>query len=230
VRFAAYVLPGDIAGNPAWVVPLVAGLLLTLPRWRDFLFAWVYAGATLVFIFAVHWDSRYFASTVPLWALVTALGAAWLAEALGPLPLAGRLRGGHVLAGALVILLGVQTEATRRVVREFRPGEIAAARALAPELRARLRPDESAMVVTTSLYSWFADRPTVHLVIADEANFLATVRRLKVRVAALPTSRLEQFAARYPGGHLPAALVFERADPALDVTVFSVQEPGRQGP
>ena len=72
-----------------------------------------------------------------------------------------------MLAFALVILLGVQTEATRRAVAEFRPGEIDAARALAPELRGRLKPDESAMVVTTSFYSWFADRPTVHLVIAD---------------------------------------------------------------
>ena len=225
VRFGAYVLPGDIAGNPAWVAPLVAGLLLTLPRRREFAFAWVYAGTTLLFIFAVHWDSRYFTSTVPLFALFTALGAAWLAEALGPLALAGPLRGRHVLAGALVILLGVQTEATRRAVREFRPGEIEAARALGPELRERLRPDESAMVVTTSFYSWFADRPTVHLVIADEPNFLATVRRLKVRVAALPTSRLAQFAARFPGGRLPAELVFERSDPALDVTLFSVRDP-----
>jgi 4-amino-4-deoxy-L-arabinose transferase-like glycosyltransferase len=225
VRFAAYALPGDIAGNPAWVLPLVAGLALSLPRKRELAFAWIYLGITMALVFAVLWDSRYFASTVPLWSLFTAMGAAWIAGALGELPLAGRLRGRHLLAGALVILLAVQTEAARRAVADLKPGEIGAARALAPELQRRLKPDESVMVVTTSFYSWFADRPTVHLVIADEPDFLATMRRLKVRLAALPSSRLGQFAARFPGGRLPAALVLERSDPTLDVTLFSVREP-----
>jgi len=227
VRFVAYALPGDIAGNPAWVLPLVAGLALSLQRKRELAFAWVYLGVTTALVFAVLWDSRYFASTVPLWSLFTALGAAWIARALGTLPLGGRLRGRHLLAGAMVILLAVQTEAARRAVADLKPGEIGAARALASELRGRLAPNQSVMVVTTSFYSWFADRPTVHLVIADEAGFLATVRRLNVRLAALPTSRLEQFAARYPGGRLPSVLVFERSVPALDVTVFAVREPPR---
>ena len=224
VRFTAYALPNDIAGNPAWVIPLVVGLLLAAGRWREFAFAWVYLGSTLALVFAVLWDSRYFASTVPLWALFTAFGATFLARTLGPLPLSGRLRGVHVLAGALAILLAVQTVAARRALIGLRQPEIEAARALAPELRERLAPDESAMVVTTSFYSWFADRPTVHLVIADEPAFRATIRRLKVRVAALPTSRLAVFAARFPGGRLPPELVLERSDPALDVTVFSVRE------
>ena len=64
----------------------------------------------------------------------------------------------------------------------------------------------------------------MHLVIADEPDFRATIRRLKVRMAALPTSRLAVFAARFPGGRLPPELVLERSDPALDVTVFSVRE------
>jgi hypothetical protein len=225
VRFAIYVVPGDLSGNPAWVVVLVAGALLTLSRPREFAFAWIYVAMTLLLVFAVTWDSRYFASIVPLWALSTALGAVWIARALGPLELPGRLQGRHVLAAALVLLLGVQIAAARRAVADFRPGEIDAARAMAPELRARLAPDESAMVVTTSFYSWFADRPTVHLVIADEPEFVATLRRLNVKVAALPTSRLSQFAARYPGGRLPPELVFERSDPALDVTLFTVREP-----
>jgi len=148
VRFAAYALPGDIAGNPAWVLPLVAGLALSLRR--DLAFAWIYLGTTMVLVFAVLWDSRYFASTVPLWSLFTAVGAAWIARALGALPLAARLRGRHLLAGALVILLAVQTEAARRAVEGLKPGEIGAARALAHELRRRLQPDESVMVVTTS--------------------------------------------------------------------------------
>ena len=224
-RFAAYALPNDVAGNPAWVAVLGAGLLLSLARRRDFAFAWVYIGMTVTLVFAVLWDSRYFASTVPLWALFTAHGAAWLTRAIGGLPLAGRLKGAHLLAVGLVVLIAVQTEAARRAVRDVRPPEVEAARALAPELRARLAPDESAMVMTTSFYSWFADRPTVHLVIAGEPDFAATVRRLKVRMAVLPTDRLEQLAARYPGGHLPPELVFERSDPALGVTLFTLREP-----
>ena len=41
----------------------------------------------------------------------------------------------------------------------------------------------------------------------------------------LPTSRLALFASRFPGGRLPSELVFERADSALDVTVFTVRDP-----
>jgi hypothetical protein len=53
--------------------------------------------------------------------------------------------------------------------------------------------------------------------------------RLKVRWAALPTSRLAEFAARYPGGVLPRALVFDHADSVRDVTVFAVR-PGAGAP
>jgi len=59
-------------------------------------------------------------------------------------------------------------------------------------------------------------------VIADEPRFDAAMRRLKVRWAALPTSQLHEFAARYPGGALPRSLVYDHADSTLDVTVFSV--------
>jgi hypothetical protein len=61
-------------------------------------------------------------------------------------------------------------------------------------------------------------------VIADDARFAEVVRRLKVRWAALPTSRIPQFAARYPGGHLPAALVVHHVDPQRDITVFQVRD------
>jgi 4-amino-4-deoxy-L-arabinose transferase-like glycosyltransferase len=230
MRFGVYALPNDIAGNPAWLVALFAGLVLAAARWREFSFAWVYLGLTLAMVFAVLWDSRYFASTIPLWALFTALGSEWLARAIAPLRLAGRVRGAHLLAGALVILIGVQAAIARRTLTGLRQPEIEAARALAPVLRERLGPDEAAMVITTSFYSWFSDRPTVHLVIAGEPEFLATVRRLKVRLAVLPTSRLAQLAARYPGGRLPSMLVPERSDPALDVTLFSVREPAGAAP
>ena len=49
------------------------------------------------------------------------------------------------------------------------------------------------------------------------------MHRLKVRWAALPTSRLSEFAARYPEGALPRTLTFDHADSALDVTIFRVQ-------
>ena len=94
-------------------------------------------------------------------------------------------------------------------------------------LAAHLARDEAVMVVTTSFYSWFADRNSVHLVIADDAGFAATVRRFKVRYAALPSSRLVEFAARYPGGHLPAMLVLDHVDPQRDVTVFRVEDAAR---
>jgi hypothetical protein len=163
---------------------------------------------------------------VPLWALATALGAAWLARPLADLELWGPLRGRHLLAAALAALCVVQTADARRDVGRLQPPEIEAARAEAPFLRARLAPDESVMVLTTSLWSWYLDRPSVHLVIADEARFLATVRRLKVRWAALPTSRIPTLAARFPGGRLPRALRLHHADPARDVTVFRVVDPG----
>jgi hypothetical protein len=122
-----------------------------------------------------------------------------------------------------------QLNVARQWVRRFEPPESAAAIALAPELRRRLAPAESAMVMTTSLYAWFADRPTVHLVIADSTRFHETLRRLKVRMAVLPTGRLTEFAARFDGGRLPRELVFERNEPTLGVTVFRVELPGATG-
>jgi hypothetical protein len=113
----------------------------------------------------------------------------------------------------------------RQSVRRFFNPEAPAAIALAPELRSRLAPDESVMVMTTSTYAWFADRPSVHLVISDSTRFADTVRRLKVRMAVLPTARLGEFAARFEGGRLPAVLVLERTEPELGVTVFRVTDP-----
>lgn len=224
VRFAIHTLPEQLAGNPLWVLPFGAGLVLGLARWRDLLFAFAYLGVTMLFIFAVNWDSRYFASTVPLWSLFVALGAIWIARPLAPLRLLGPLMGRHLLLSALIVASGVQTEAARREVARYVAPETGAARAEAAFLHAHLAPGEAAMVVTTSFYSWFADRPTVHLVIADDEQFMETVRRLKVRWAALPISRLSEFAARYPGRRLPRALVLDHENPALDVSVFAVRD------
>jgi hypothetical protein len=221
-RFCVYAMPGDILGNPVWIVPLVAGTLFALRRGWRFLPLWLYTGATVLFIFAINWDARYWASTVPFWALLTAMGAAWIARTLGPYPVAGPVRGVHVLIVAMAITFAVQADGTRRRVAHFLAPEVDAAIAEAPFLRTHLAPDEAVMAVTTSFYSWFADRPSVHLVIADRERFEATLRRLKVRYAALPTSRLAEFAARYPGGKLPESLTLDHEDPRHDVTVFRV--------
>jgi hypothetical protein len=205
------------------MVPLAAGVLLSLARWRQWLFAYLQIGLTLTFIFAVNWDARYFASAVPLWCALTAPGAVWLARTLGPAPLLGRLRGAHLLAAILAVLVLLQAVAAWRIVVHQGTGtENAAARAEAPFLRAHLEPDEAVMALTTSFYAYWADRPAVYIPIADTPRFMEVVRRLKVRYAAFPTSALAMLAARYPDGRLPATLVFDHANDADDVTVFRV--------
>ncbi len=228
-RFAVFVLPRDIAGNPVWLPALGVGVLLSLGRWRSFITPWAYVVPTLLFIFAVHWDSRYFTASLPFWAMLTAVGAVWIARALGDRPVWGPVRGRHVLLAAAVIASAIQIETARRTVARLLSPEIEAAIAEAPFLKSRLAPDEAVMVVTTSFYSWFADRPSVHLVIADEARFAETVRRLRVRYAALPTSRLAEFAERFPERRLPGILTVDHEDPARDVTVFEVLAPGVAG-
>lgn len=224
VRFAVFYLPQEVGGHPIWMIPLAIGLVLVVRQWRTFLAPALYLVVTVAFIFAVNWDGRYFSSTVPLLSIATALGAVWIAEAVGPREIAGPLRGRHVLIGTLILTSLLQVAATRRDLRQPSP-EIEAARNEAAFLREHLKPDEAVMVVTTSFWSWFADRPSVHLVIADDARFAEVVHRLKVRWAALPTRRIPEFAARYPSGQLPAMLVMHHQDPQRDVTVFEVREP-----
>ena len=223
VRFVGRALPKSLLGHPLWMVPLAAGLLLSLARWRQWLFVHLQLGLTLAFILAINWDARYFASAVPLWCVLAAPGAVWFARALGPAPLLGRVRGVPLLAtvlAALVLLQGVA--AWRDAAHQGTGTENAAARAESPFLRTHLAPDEAVMALTTSYYAYWTDRPAVYVVIADEPPFMDVVRRLKVRYAALPTSALADLAARYPGGRLPAALVFDHASEANDVTVFRV--------
>jgi len=227
IRFVFFTLPGDILGSPVWLVPLGAGLILSLGRARAWRFVHVLLAVTLLFIFAVNWDSRYFASGVPLWCLLTALGGVWMWRAIAAQPLWRGIQGRHLLAAVALANVVLPVAIARRALIHQAPPEIDAARAEAPFLRAHLAPDESVMVVTTSLYSWFADRFSVHLVIADEPRFMEVVRRLKVRYAALPSSRLDEFAARYPDQRLPRALVLDHRDDARDVTVFRVDAAAR---
>jgi hypothetical protein len=133
------------------------------------------------------------------------------------------VRGKHLLVAVTIVTFAVQVESARRQVARFSAPEVSAAIAEAPFLKSRLAPDEAVMVVRTSFWSWFVDRPSVHLVIADDTRFEATLRRLKVKYAALETSRLAEFAERYPGGRLPRSLVFDHADSTRDVTVFAIR-------
>ncbi|HEY6866998.1 MAG TPA: hypothetical protein VI792_07065, partial [Candidatus Eisenbacteria bacterium] len=226
LRFAVRTCPRDLLGNPVWMVALAAGIALSLPRWRSWSFVYVQIAMTLTLLFATNWDARYFASLVPLGCALAAPGAMWIAGALGPVPLVGRVRGSHLLVATLAALVLLQAGAGRRDVADQPTTENTAARAVAPFLRAHLQPDESVMALTTSYYAYWADRPAVYLVIADAPDFMEVVRRLKVRVAALPTSRLAELAARYRDGRLPAALVLDHADPTADVTLFRVRGAG----
>ncbi|MEP7027704.1 MAG: hypothetical protein ABI960_03835 [Candidatus Eisenbacteria bacterium] len=222
-EFLRHALPDEILGYSFWMLPLAAGVLAAIRQPRPWLFALLHLGITLVFISAVHWDARYFTSSVPLWALLTASGAAMLARPIAELGTIGPVRASWVLAGAALLVIALQVLIARRTLREFHPPEIAAAQAEASFLESHLKPDEAVLAVTTSYWSWFSQRPSVHLVIADEPRFDGAMRRLKVRWAALPTSRLAEFAARYPGGTLPRALVYDHSDSTLDVTVFAVR-------
>src|SRR6185369_12132259 len=127
--------------------------------------------------------------------LFAATGAVALLRRLGPQPGRAGLDLRPIAGGLLALALLVQAEVALQEVRRFDYGENAAAIALGPELHRRLAPGESVMVMTTSTYAWWADRPSVHLVISDRERFLATVRRLRVRLAVLPTDRLAEFAS-----------------------------------
>ena len=223
VRFAVRTLPADVLGNPAWMVPLAIGVLLTLARWRDWLWVYVQLAITMAFIFAVNWDDRYFATSVPLWCALAAPGAWWIAERLWTQRLWGPLGGREVLVAALATLLLLQAVAARRTTREWTAPESLAARSEAAFLREHLKPDEAVMALTTSYYAYWADRPAVYVIFADPPRFEAEAKRLQVRYAAFPTSRLAELAAHFPDGRLPDALVADHADPAHDVTIFQVR-------
>lgn len=220
-RFALRTFPEQILGG-IWVLPTAVGVLLGLGRLRDQLFAYVLLFATTTFIFAVNWDSRYFVSAAALWCVFAAAGGVWVYRRLAGEPVFGRLTLKPVLLLTLATAMVVQAHEARRTVKSFYNVEARAAIALAPELQRRLQPGEAAMVMTTSTWAWFADRPTVHFVIADRARFDGTLRRLQVRLAVLPTASLAEFAARFEGGRLPESLVFERAEDSLGVTVFRI--------
>lgn len=221
--FFLQTLPRDILGAWPWYVPFVAGVVLAGSRWRNWAFGWAFVAASLPFLFAVYWAPRYFASVAPVFLAFTALGTVWLWNRIP----AGRHR--TALTSALALVLGLlagyqSVRAWRAVPRTYTP-ELAAARSEAPFLDDHLAPDEAVMADVTSYWAWFADRPAVHLVIDDEDRTREVLRRLRVRYAALPTSKLDTFAKRYPDGVLPDYLELLYEKPELDVSMFRVHDP-----
>lgn len=223
VTFVGRTLPRDIFGSFVWYLPLSVGAVLALRRMHTWGFAWVFLATSLPFLFAVYWAPRYFATSSPVFFAFAALGAVWLWRRISPrIPPARAAFTVVLLLGALAAYGAVR--AWRAVPRTFTP-ELDAARTEAPFLASRLAPDEAVMVDVTSYWAWFTDRHAVHLVIDDEDRTLELMRRLKVRYAALPTSRLPQFAARYPGGALPDYFELLRENEDHDVSIFRIREP-----
>jgi len=221
--FVRFTLPHDLLGHGVLLVPLAVGTWIAIGRARVWSFALGYLACSAAFILSLNWVARYFASAAPLLCLLTALGAVGIARWMEPVP---RTRGFSVvrmLGLALVLLLVAVAVRTVSSVGPAQSPELAAARAEAPFLRAHLAPGEAVMAETTSYWAWFADRPAVHPVVADPARFESVMRRLRVRYAALPTSRLAEFAARSPGGKLPEALILDHANAACDISVFEVR-------
>jgi 4-amino-4-deoxy-L-arabinose transferase-like glycosyltransferase len=227
MRFTLSALPEEIIGHAFWMLPLAVGIALALGALRTWAFALLYLAITFVFVMAVHWDARYFTSSVPLYCLLTASGAIALWERVASLTLVGPFKASAVVLGATALVFLLQFASARRTQATFHPPELDAARREAAFLRARLKPDEAVLAVTTSYWSWFADRPSVHMILSDTPRFDAAMTRLKVRWAALPTSRLAEFAARSPGGQLPPALVFDHADTTVDISIFEVHPEGK---
>lgn len=225
-HFLPSALPRELYGNPSWMLGLAALPWALRGRLRPWTGPLLFAGVTTAFILAVHWDTYYFTSSMSAWCALAAVGLVWLARGFdGRRPAAGA---GRALAVPGLVALAVLTPLVVAAVRPavlaaYVPDEIDAARLEAPFLRAHLRPDETAMVNTTSYFAWFADRPMAELVIADSARFVASVRRLKTRWAVLPQAMLPELAARYPDRRLPGALVFDRESTAPGYAVYRVE-------
>jgi hypothetical protein len=207
-RFGRYTLPHDLLGHWVLLLPLAAGSAITLRRWR--IWGPVLAAVAIVslFLFATHWVARYFAMITPLLAMLCALGMARMFRALRVLsPGALRLVATIALAVAFAAGAAISLARTWRDGEPVASGELIAARAAAPWLRAHLSHEDAVMGEVTSYWAWFSDRPAVHPVIADSVRFEAVLDRLHVRVAAFSDTALAQFIAHSPGRRLPSALI-----------------------
>lgn len=221
-RFAVYILPGYLLGQRMWLLPLAVGLVLAIRDRRRWGFALLYGALMLASLLPLSWMPRYFTSLVPFVAGLAALGLVRIASYLdrfGP-----RLRRPvlvFVLIACASLLVLQMGRARRGTPNTFTP-ELAAARAYGPWLNERLGPGEAVMAETTSYWSWYSDRPSVYLVISDEARFRNVVERLKVKWVALPMSRLGEFSERFPDRRLPGLLEPFLEDGDLDIAIFRV--------
>jgi len=85
-----------------------------------------------------------------------------------------RMRIGWALRLAAVVLV-LQVAVARRTLAPYAQPELAAAQKEAAFLSERLAPDEALLAVTTSYWSYFTRRPSVHLIIADPARFAEAI-------------------------------------------------------
>ncbi|MDD4857507.1 MAG: glycosyltransferase family 39 protein [Candidatus Krumholzibacteria bacterium] len=226
-QLAVYVLPGHLLGQRMWLLPMALGLVIAIWDRRRWWFALLYGVIMLVTIMPVSWLPRYFTSLVPFVAGLAALG---LLKIVSYIDLIGPRLRRSVLAFVLIAcacLLVLQMDRARRGAPNTYTPELAAARAYGPWLNERLGPGEAVMAETTSYWSWYSDRPSVYLVICDEARFRKVVERLKVRWVALPLSRLGEFSERFPDGRLPGLLEPFVEDRDLDIAIFRVSSEGR---
>jgi 4-amino-4-deoxy-L-arabinose transferase-like glycosyltransferase len=222
-EFLVHTLPGSLLGQRAWLVPLLVGVAVAWRARERWGFALLFGASLLVGLLPLMWLPRYFTPLAPFVAGMAALGVLAMMRLL-----ASRVPATRHVPALVFVLLGVlmlvpQVERARVGASPTFAPEIAAARAYGPWLRARLAPGEAVMCETTSYWAWYSDRPAVYLPISDEARLRAVVRRLRVRWAALPLSRLPEFAARYPSGKLPELLAPVLEDAARDVAIFRIR-------
>ena len=221
--FAFHILPGYILGHRVWLIPMAAGLVLALREIRRWGSVLLYGFLMLVSLLPLAWLPRYFTAFVPFAAGLTAVGLVRLFGLMNVLRPRARRPAAATAAVACVAILLLQTgRAVRGTPNTFTP-ELDGARKWGPWLEERLEPGEAVMAETTSYWSWYSERPSVYLVISGEDRFEEVVEELAVRWAALPLSRLEEYAALYPSGRLPAALVPFTEDPQRDIAIFRVE-------
>jgi hypothetical protein len=234
-EFITLTLPRELFGNPFWLSALAVAPLALVHRWKIWGFALLYALTSLLFFMPLDWAPRYFASSMVALAPLVGAGAVWITRSLsrnrnlpdGPSWALASLPWIWVAIGALGVAMMTMLLATRPP--HVDSVDSAAAQAEAPFMQSQLRPDEAVMVEIGAYWSWFADRPSVHWVIADSTRFVATMRRLKVRWAAIPQEQISGLADRYPDHRLPSALVPVRLDRTGRLQLFQVLLPAAGG-
>jgi len=224
--FVFSALPRELFGNPFGMVGLALTPFACRGRWSVWGFAALDALVTIAFFMPLDWTSRYFASTMTGIALLAAAGLAWVGRRLDERS-RGSWPGAPALATIVLVTLAAAAPLAWSAYLAAHPAtqssiDSVAARGETSFLRAQLQPDEAVMTDVGSYWTWFLDRPSVHWVVADSVRFDATMRRLKVRWAAIPTSEIPALAAHYPGHRLPSSLIAVRLDQSQHEQLYRV--------